>query len=340
MNFSLLADCCQKWRDILVLGRTIERDGKQYHIIGMTLADEAKLYLLEPNCASTSAQTSPKRSHTRRKMMKQHDEHNLCYLDCSAFCFGNQKLTVQGGSGGCLAYELHNYGVIQLFCDMIGAGWEIPTWLQHVEWNDLQLVTLNLGNLKKLPRVTSETPILIKHRPDPKIHIIEKTVTLRVGQKRSFCFTDAHGDKVRCYINRVSVMDVWRTMEEQFALPKYTKRVPPEQLQKMKCHCFEVLGQSCPKGMCYFAVEYECSKEMGLQFYAKQFLQSSPGQGAGNGASMGMILKPDEKTGEHNLSLRSCVIQTAVSPDTSEMVAELFSGYEKVDEWEERVIVL
>ena len=31
-----------------MIGKTIERDGKKYHIVGMTLADEAKLYIIEP----------------------------------------------------------------------------------------------------------------------------------------------------------------------------------------------------------------------------------------------------------------------------------------------------
>ena len=48
MNFALIENFHKKWRDILVIGKTIERDNKKYHIVGMTLADEAELYIIEP----------------------------------------------------------------------------------------------------------------------------------------------------------------------------------------------------------------------------------------------------------------------------------------------------
>ena len=48
-------------------------------------------------------------------------------------------------------------------------------------------------------------------------------------------------------------------------------------------------------------------------------------------------LKPDKELGTHSLPLKGCVIQTAVSPDTSKIPAELFLYFEKVAEWEEKV---
>ena len=38
MQFSWLEGVSKKWKEILVIGRTIERDGKRYHIVGMTLS--------------------------------------------------------------------------------------------------------------------------------------------------------------------------------------------------------------------------------------------------------------------------------------------------------------
>ena len=37
----------QKWQELLVIGKTIERESYNDYILGMTLADEAKLYILE-----------------------------------------------------------------------------------------------------------------------------------------------------------------------------------------------------------------------------------------------------------------------------------------------------
>lgn len=89
--------------------------------------------------------------------------------------------------------------------------------------------------------------------------------------------------------------------------------------------------------MCYIGIEYECSKDISLQFYSKEFLKSCPEERSGSAALFMMRLKPDKELGTHNLTLKGCVIQTAVPPDTSKIPAELFLYFEKVDAWEERV---
>ena len=48
MKFQYLEDVHKEWRDILVIGKTIERDGRRYHIVGMTMDEMAKLYIIEP----------------------------------------------------------------------------------------------------------------------------------------------------------------------------------------------------------------------------------------------------------------------------------------------------
>ena len=42
MKFSYLEDVHKVWDDILVIGKTIKRDNKRYHIVGMTLAASAE----------------------------------------------------------------------------------------------------------------------------------------------------------------------------------------------------------------------------------------------------------------------------------------------------------
>ena len=84
-------------------------------------------------------------------------------------------------------------------------------------------------------------------------------------------------------------------------------------------------------------IEYECSKDLNLQFYSKEYLKSVPITHKGSSSFFMMSLKPDKEIGTHNLPLKGCVIQTAVSPDTIKIAAELFSYYEKVAEWEEKV---
>lgn len=337
MKFLYLEDVHKMWNDIIVIGKTIERDNEKYHIVGMTLGDESKLYIIEPYIEPEAYGNKRKGVLNQRKMQKEYRESGARYLHCSDFYLGDQRLQVQGGSAGSLKYSIENYEVIKLFFDMLRAGWIVPEWLKNENWDNLQLVTLVFADVKKLQKYSPEMPITIKHRPDPIRHILEKTVTLNVGKSRSFSFVDTYGDKVQCYINKVTLIDVWKDTEEQFNDPRHTGKVSAKQLQEIKDKCYETLEQSCPKGMCYIGIEYECSKDISLQFYSKEFLKSVPATQRGSSGSLLMRLKPDKETGKHDLPLKGCVIQTAVSPDTTKIPAEVFLYFEETAEWEERV---
>ena len=248
---------------------------------------------------------------------------------------------MRSGSGGSLKYSTQNYEEIQLFFDMLRAGWEIPEWLKDEDWDNLQMVTLVIKDMNELPRYSPDMPITIKHSPSAVQHMVEKTVTLNVGKSSAFSFVDSYGDEVQCYINNVTLIDVWKDTEEQLKKrlsdTKYTEQFSEEQLQEIKEHSYKALEQSCSKGMCYIGIEYECSKDINLQFYSKEFLKSLPMTHKGSASFLMMRLKPDQEIGLHNLPLKGCVIQTAVSPDTTRIPAELFLYLEKADGWEEKV---
>ena len=337
MNFALLEDLHQKWRDILVIGKTIERDNKKYHIVGMTLADEAKLYIIEPYTESGNSNKPRKGVYSLRRTLREQEQKEYSYLHCRDFYFGDERLQVQGGQGGTLEFSTEDYGLIQVFFDMMSAGWTIPEWLRDADWSTLQLVTLKIADIEKLPEYSPKMPITIKHRPNPVCHILEKTVTLQVGKSRSFSFIDNYGDKVWCYINNVTLMDVWKDAEEQIKTAELSDRFSPEQLQQAKKYTYDALEQNCPKGMCYVGVEYECSKELNLVFYSKQYLNSKPETLRGSSTFFLMRLKLDKETGTHNLPLKGCVIATPVSPDTVTVPVELFQYFEKAVEWTETI---
>ncbi|MEY8492892.1 hypothetical protein AALC16_07750 [Lachnospiraceae bacterium 29-91] len=132
MNFSILSDCNKKLQDILVIGKTIERDGRKYHIPDMTLSDEIKLYIIKPY--DKQEPINRKGIHNHRWILKEYEGRSCCYLHCSEFYLGDQKLQVQGGMSGSLEYSLEDYGTIQLFLDMMNAGWTVPEWLKDTDW--------------------------------------------------------------------------------------------------------------------------------------------------------------------------------------------------------------
>ncbi len=89
--------------------------------------------------------------------------------------------------------------------------------------------------------------------------------------------------------------------------------------------------------MYYIGIEYECSKDLNLTFYSKQYLKSRPETHQNSSSFFLMRLKPDKEIGIHNLPLKGCVIQTPVPPNTFKIPAELFLYFEKVDAWTKTV---
>lgn len=337
MQLSYLEEIPSEWRRVLMIGRTAEHNGKKYHIVGMTSGDKLQIHILEPFEEPEPPARRRKNAGNQRKCLKEHRESGFSYLHCSEITIGGRKLKIQGGSGSPLKYSEQDYRTITLFLDMMRAGWTVPDWLREKEWEELQLVTLKIAGLKRLPGYSPQMPILIKHRPDSIRHIVEKTITLTVGKKRSFSFLDHDGEQVWCHINDVTLIDVWEDTEKQFQNPKYIKKVSPEQLAEIKESCYKALEQNCPQGMCYIGIEYECSKDFSLQFYTKEYLSSYPECRSGSAFFFLMRLKPDKHTGTHGLPLKGCVMQTPLSPDTVKIPAELFSYQEKRKEWEEQI---
>ncbi len=335
MQFSWLEGISKKWKEILVIGRTFEHDGKKYHMIGMTMEENATLYIIEPYEEQKSR--NPKKKYTQRMILKAQEPMDISYLHCREFKIGNKKLCTQGGCGGPLMSE--NYEEIKLFLDMMDAGWKIPEWLKNEDWDRLQLVSLEIANLKRLPKYSSDMPIMIKHDSVPKKYLLNraKSISLEIGKSISFQFTAHDGEKVQCYINNVLLIDVWEDAKKQFDDSKYREHFTEEQLQEIKNNYYEALRQNCPKGMCYIGIEYECSKNISLHFYAKDFLESYPETHSGSAMFLMMRYKPDKKTGTHGLPLKGYAIDTPFSPDTTTIPAELLFYMEITEAWEEYI---
>ncbi len=335
MNFSILQDVHKKWRDLRVIGRTAEHNGQKRHIIGMTLEDNtARIYILEP--ADEPPAPAKKKTRTHRQSLKACDNASDSYLDCREFHIGGRTFQVQSGCGSPLRYLSGSYAEIQIFFDMMRAGWTAPAWLQHMDWDDLQLLTLTVGGIvRRLPKCASDTPITIIHRPRPDRHILEKTLTLQVGHRRSFTFTDHLGDKVTCRIRNVELIDMRNEFEISLNNPKYTRRMTPEQLWQIQTDCLRILDEHCPKGMLYASVDYECSKDLTLQFYAKSYLNSRLEDHRNR--SVGFFMGNKAGYSAHDPLLRSCLLQTPFSPDTTIIPAELFCYIPKAEPWTETV---
>lgn len=335
MQFSMLEGYYQKWHEILVIGKTIERDGNRYHIIGLTRSDEVRLYIIEPYKEPVEKRRRGVCNYRRVLKEQAENEFESCYLHCSSICLGNEDLQVKGGTSGSLKDVSEDYGTIRLFFAMMDAGWTIPEWLKEEDWSRLQLVTLDIKKMEQLPQYFPHMPVTITHRPCPASHIVEKPVTLHIGKSASVSFNDHYGERVWCYINDVTLVDVWKDIEEKFQDPDIIASYAPEELQKLKQEVYSTLEQSCPKGKFYIGVAYECSKDLSLVFYSEECLKSKPAERQGSASFLSVGFRPEKETGEHQLPLKGCVVDTPVSPDTTAVAAELFRYFEPAQEWTE-----
>ena len=335
MQFSWLEGVSKKWKEILVIGRTIERDGKRYHIVGMTREEAANIYIIEPY-EERKIRDAKKRC-TQRMILKEQEIGGDSYMQCPEFQIGSKKMCTNHGSGGALRPD--NYEEIKLFLDMMDAGWQIPEWLKEEDWDRLQLVTLTFADAKRLPRYSPDMPITILHRPDPRKHLLAraKAVTLEIGKPQSFRFTAHDGEKVQCHINRVTLIDMWEEARKQFGDAKYREHFTEEQLQDMETSYLEALRQNCPEGMCYIGIEYECSRDISLHFYTKAFLESYPESRSGSASFLLLSVKPNQETGSHGLPLKGYGMSFPVPADTTTVPAELLFYMERAEVWEERV---
>lgn len=118
MQFSWLEGVSKKWRGILVIGRTIERDGKRYHIVGMTMEEAATLYILEPS--EERKKRDPKKKRTQRMILREQETESYSYMQCREFKIGSRKMCTQSACAGDLIPE--NYEEIKLFLDMMEIG--------------------------------------------------------------------------------------------------------------------------------------------------------------------------------------------------------------------------
>ena len=101
MKFLYLENFYKEWRDILVIGKTMERDDRKYHIVGMTLEDEMKLYIIEPYSEPDNNSHIRRGARNQRRIMKENrgkETYEVTYLQCSDFYLGDQHLQVRGGT--------------------------------------------------------------------------------------------------------------------------------------------------------------------------------------------------------------------------------------------------
>ncbi len=182
------------------------------------------------------------------------------------------------------------------------------------------------GDYDAIPALDRGASIRFSMSPAHTSHLVELPVTLRVGVEYpdKLYFADKEGgERHWAQIDRVFLYDMWEEMEKNFDDPRMKEQFTPEELAEHKAEFEEHFSETCPKGMCYAVVEYECEEDISIQFYSKAWLDSEPVQ-SGRAGSIGFIMSPDEPAGKLGLKLKAAIIPEPVAPDTGFIEAELF----------------
>lgn len=338
MNFNIFNHFYKEshFDEIQVIGKEIEKEGKSYHIIGMTLKDKkVRIYGLE--LSKNSEEREPWREKTPRESMKEsmeEDRNGSFLMHIREFRNGTKVYETAGATAGvmeqgdfCEAY--------MLFARMYEAGWRIPeeSVFAEVPWENLMLTNIELREeYDVLPVWSKDMEALIM--PIPVNVAVEKPVCLEIGKAAEIEFSLEDGSRAVCYINKIELMDVWTEEEKKFSDSAYREKllqhVSEEEFEQMKKHFFEVLEEHCPRGKYWLALEYECSEDISLNFYDREYLDTIPKPCGRSASSLFMRLKPEKETGEHGFKARGCVIQKLLDGDTKQVDGELFSYSEIV----------
>ena len=333
MNFQIFNHFYQEsqYDEIKVIGKEVIKEGKSYHIIGMTLKErQAHLYVME--LMENYEDREPWREKTPRESMKESmesDRNGSFFMHVREFRNQDTVYETAGATSGAIDRG-HFEEAHMLFVKMYEAGWNITEESPFIDipWEKVVLTNIELrGEYDKLPVWEESVEALVQQIPVNVV--IEKPIILECGKNGKIEFTLENGSTAICYINKVELMDVWTEEEKKFSDTAYREKMlqhmSEEELEQMKQQFFKVLKEHCPKGKHYMIVEYECSEDISLTFYDKEYLDTIPKPREGSASSIFMRVKPEKETGKHGYKLRGSVIQKPLSGDVKQLEAELFS---------------
>lgn len=330
--------------EVKIIGKDVCLDDVWIHIVGMGRKTEGTyLYILEEQPPWEENQEWKPGRTNRERMLDRKSEYNGKALHINKIMIGQDMFELQGGSLGSLAQQESVEGYF-FFQQMMENGWRIPegSWFYQLDWGRMGLAQLRLADsYETLPEFSGEV-MQLTVSVTSRTHIVQIPVKLERGKTDELDFSLEDGQKVTCYINKVSMMEALKETREQFEDKDYQEKalqyVTKEQFEEMRAESLRMIESECPDGMGYFVVEYECTKDnFNAQFYDAKDLDSVPQPKEGTASVFMMSNKPAQETGPHGLRSRSATIQYAVPVGTGVMDAELFMLLETVPQKTYRV---
>lgn len=330
------------FEEVKIIGKDLCLDGEWIHVVGMGRKKEGTFfYILEEQPALEERPVWRQNQTKRESMLESADRHDGNALHIRSIKIGEDLFEFQGGTGGNQA-QAESAEAYFFFQQMIENGWRIPedSCFYRLEWNCMGLVALHLKDSdERLPVLAGEIE-QVTLGPTHKSYIIQRPVRLERGKTSQLSFSlEEGGEEMICYINSVDMTEPLIEEQERFNDAQYQERVlqhiSRDEFEEMKKMALESIEADCPKGMGYFTVEYECTKEnLNAQFFVTADLDSisKPKKGCTSMIIMGG--KPEQEIGPHGFRNRCTVVQYAVPVETKTLEAELFMMTETIQEKE------
>lgn len=180
-----------QYDEIKVIGKDVQKEGKFYHVIGMTLKEKkAHLYVME--LAESYCEKEPWREKTPRESMKEtmeEDRNSSFFMHIREFRNKDMVYETEGAVSGVM--EQGDFGeAYMLFVKMYEAGWRITeeSVFADVSWERIALTKIELRNeYEALPQWSDDIEVMFM--PVPVNEPIEKPVCLECGKNVEIDFS-------------------------------------------------------------------------------------------------------------------------------------------------------
>lgn len=369
MNFELLKELTEQhqYDEIKIIGKDARSQGRQLHFIAMMRkGKETELWILadaEPGKEAierpmqnaptqkeedTEVGQNPCGERTNRELMENYASlyglAGICKLK-----IGDLTFKTRGGQIGCL--NIHDYDSLLMLAKLADAGWQLPgdSPFLKADWKDskIQMMRSKFTSPSETLPEWENAKIVVNWASELRRYLIERQVRLVLGDSQdwqadegcvkqiAFTVPDGEGgmkDAI-CYINSVSRINPLEEEEKLFADPEYQRQLlehmTPQELEDYRQQEHQTMEETCPRGMYFFVVEYECTLDLQLQFHTVEYLDSPPVMDEKT-INLMWASNTKEKKGEHGILLQAEVIQSPMAADVKEMWAELFAAYETV----------
>lgn len=336
MNFDWFQNVFQETQfdEIHIIGRDIALDGLQVHIVSLAKKEDTMyLYSVEEAARDFDEMKTvePKRDSemtNRERMARYAGGSQKSFLHTRKIKIGGCVLEMQGGNAGYL--EDASYAETYcFFVRMAQQGWKLSeqSYFYEKDWKQLSLVRHTVcAPSCPIPEMSGTESMEITFGTTCRQQRLQVPVRLEAGMQQQFTFTDDNGEEAVCYINTVKLVDELRETRELFASDEYRRKMlehcTEEQLAEMTQSVLETLEQECPEGMRFVTIEYECTSDVSLAFYAREYLDAVPVP-KNQAKALLMNVRPEQEQGVHGLKNRAAIIQYAVPADTKYLDVEL-----------------